>query len=143
MIIVYGQPQGKARPKFRRIGNFVSTYTPKQTKEYEKQIADAWEEQTGDFEISHTFYKAEMPLAMTIKAYYEIPKSFSKTKRQQALNSNIRPLVKPDIDNIIKVVADALNEVAYADDKQIVKIICAKYYSEEPRIEVDIKEIKD
>ncbi len=56
-----------------------------------------------------------------IKAYYRIPKSDSKNKRQLKLDGKIRPNKKPDVDNIIKAVLDALNGVAYTDDAAIVE----------------------
>lgn len=49
---------------------------------------------------------------------------------------------KPDADNIIKIIADALNGVAYNDDKQIVMCSCGKYYTDgEPFVCVYIQEI--
>lgn len=57
------------------------------------------------------------------------------------IDKHIRPTKKPDLDNIMKCVTDALNEIAYQDDKQIVSASIEKYYSEEPRVEVAIMEI--
>lgn len=50
---------------------------------------------------------------------------------------------KPDIDNIAKVVCDALNGVAYKDDKQIVSLKLAKRYGSLPMVVIDINEIKE
>ena len=50
-------------------------------------------------------------------------------------NGDIMPTVKPDADNCIKLVADALNWVAWYDDKQIIYAVCMKYYEEEGVIE--------
>ena len=41
MFTVEGTPVGKGRPKFARRGNFVSTYTPTKTRDYETLIAEA------------------------------------------------------------------------------------------------------
>ena len=43
---------------------------------------------------------------------------------------DLRPDKKPDMDNILKAVLDALNKVAYEDDKQVVELIGRKYYTE-------------
>jgi Holliday junction resolvase RusA-like endonuclease len=51
----------------------------------------------------------------------------------------IRPVKKPDVDNIIKVVADSLNQVAYRDDADLVKVSLEKFYGRQPRIEVEIE----
>ena len=45
-----------------------------------------------------------------------------------------------DMDNIIKIIADALNQIAYKDDSQIVDTTIQKYYSDNPRVIVMIKE---
>lgn len=55
----------------------------------------------------------------------------------------IRPTKKPDADNIAKVVLDALNNICYKDDTQVVELIVNKYYSLEPRVEVIIKDVED
>lgn len=54
----------------------------------------------------------------------------------------IFPTKKPDIDNVIKVIADALNGVAYDDDKQIIDVSARKVYSETPRVDVRIRIIE-
>lgn len=55
------------------------------------------------------------------------------------LDGQIRPTKKPDSDNILKAVADALNQVAYRDDKQIVDTQVRKFYSETPRTVISIR----
>lgn len=58
------------------------------------------------------------------------------------VKNKIYPTKKPDVDNIIKIIADALNGVAYNDDKQIVMCSCGKYYTDaEPFVCVYIQEI--
>ena len=75
---------------------------------------------------------------MELKIFMYIPKSTSQKKLTQMINREIRPTKKPDIDNIVKVVADALNGIAYADDKQIVSLVVEKYYSVRPRVEIGV-----
>ena len=50
---------------------------------------------------------------------------------------------KSDLDNIVKAVADALNEIAYHDDSSICELHAAKYYSDQPRVEVKLWEISN
>ena len=57
------------------------------------------------------------------------------------IKGEILPTKKPDIDNIMKVVLDALNGVAYFDDKQVCKVNFIKMYSEEPRLKILIRKI--
>ena len=83
----------------------------------------------------------EKLLAIEIKAFYPIPKSSTKKQRLAIEQGAVRPQTKPDCDNIIKGVLDALNGVAYYDDKQVVCVSCNKYYSENGRLEITMKEI--
>ena len=48
----------------------------------------------------------------------------------------IRPTVKPDWDNIGKIISDALNGIAYKDDAQVVSCTVEKRYSNTPCVEV-------
>ena len=86
-------------------------------------------------------FGADEELRATIIAYYPIAKSTSKKKRQQMLAGLIRPTKKPDLDNVIKSILDALNKVAYHDDTQIVSLSVEKFYSDSPRVEVAISSI--
>lgn len=132
---VEGKPQGKARARTfynTKLGRMQSI-TPEQTKSYEELIRWKYKEAKG------AYYK-EAPLRVSICAYYPIPKSFSKAKQEDARRWRLRPTTKPDCDNIIKVVLDALNGVAYYDDKQVIEVSCSKYYAENARLEVMLVE---
>ncbi len=134
---VLGEPQGKGRPKFSRQGGFVKTYTPDKTVLYENLIRTEYLRQCPGLRFAD-----KEPLVMHIKAYYSISVSVSQ-KRQAAMESGlIRPVKKPDVDNIIKVVADSLNQVAYRDDADLVKVELEKFYSRQPRIEVEIRSLE-
>lgn len=136
-IIVKGQPQGKLRARHGKNAQTgkAQTYTPAKTKEYEGRIAWQYKAQRGQF-------FGERYVRLGILAFYEIPKSYPKYKKQQAREGELRPSVKPDADNIVKAVADALNGVAYTDDTQVVEVLCKKYYAADdcPRIEIYIEE---
>ena len=120
-FIVDGKPQGKQRPRFSRISKTV--YTPNKTAKYEKQIAKAYTDSGGRY-IPKGCY-----VSVTVHAFFPVPKSYSKKRREDCLERVLRPDKKPDMDNILKVVLDALNEVAYEDDKQVVELIGRKYYT--------------
>ena len=133
---VWGEPKGKGRPRFTRVGNYTKTYTPQETVSYENLVKIEYRNQCGGAK----FEKAEM-LDMRIFAYYKIPKSVSRKKHQQMLEKQIRPTKKPDMDNIVKIIADSLNDIAYYDDSQIVDTEIHKYYSDHPRVEIVIQNI--
>ena len=48
--------------------------------------------------------------------------------------------MKPDLDNVLKAVLDAMNDVVYVDDSQVVNMVAHKRYSAQPRIEVYVNE---
>lgn len=125
---VLGNPMGKQRARTLRNGH---SYTPEKTVNYETLIK---------LSCPKLYAPLVGALNLAVIAYYPIPKSFSKTKREQALQGHIRPLVKPDIDNVIKIVCDALNGIAYKDDTQISTVWATKKYGEQPKIIIQITE---
>lgn len=130
-----GEPKGKGRPRFTRTGH---AYTPQETAEYEERVRLAYKAKYKD----EPFAKG-VPLKMEIAAYFTPPKRTSKTKRAAMLNHDLRPMKKPDGDNIIKIIADALNGVAYYDDAQLVEVKIGKFYSEEPKVFVILTEVDE
>ena len=131
---VLGPPQGKARAKTVRLKNGAShSYTPDNTVLYENLIVTEYRRQCGK-----TKFPDHEMLDMRIIAYYPIPASASKKKQRQMETGEIRPTKKPDMDNIVKVISDALNKVAFRDDSQIVDCQIRKFYSTHPRVEVTI-----
>jgi Holliday junction resolvase RusA-like endonuclease len=134
-FVIHGIPQGKGRPRFSKRGDFVAVYTPKMTVDYERYVQNEY-----FIQCKNHRYDKGIPLAMAIDAYYQIPKSTSKTKALQMVSKDILPLVKPDLDNIVKIICDAPNDVAYHDDSQIVAVVVKKFYSLDARVEVSICE---
>ena len=139
---VYGEPKAKGRPRVsaRKSGDgertFARAYTPKQTVIYENQVKLEYENQCGSYK-----FPDDAMLDVRIFAYYGIPKSTSRKKRELKLAGKIRPTKKPDFDNIAKIICDSLNGIAYQDDKLIVDGMFRKFYSEQPRVEVKILQI--
>ena len=131
--MVYGEPNGKGRPRFSKTTG--RTYTPKQTVTYENLVKTEYKLQCSDIKFSD-----HAMLDVRVIAYYAIPKSASKKNRQAMLDHKIRPTKKPDFDNIGKVICDALNNIAYRDDAQIVDAQVRKFYSDRPRVVVCIQE---
>jgi len=125
---VPGQPFGKQRP---RVAGRIA-YTPRETKAHEQQVIGAYFAQTD----KRKFLRPEI----RIKAYYGVPVSASKKRKAAMLAGAIRPQVKPDLDNVAKLVMDALDEIAYEDDKDVVFLSVEKFYSDDPRLEVEIRE---
>ena len=114
---VPGKIIGKQRPVVTK----THTFTPKKSVNAESKIA-LFAQNAG---VECT----DRPIKLGITAFFAIPKSFSKKKKQLALDNEIRPTKYPDWDNIGKTVADALNGIAYHDDKQVVDGFVRKVYT--------------
>lgn len=82
---------------------------------------------------------SEIEVSMKIIAYFKPPASKSKKLREQLIENEIGYMHKPDTDNIAKIIADALNGVAYKDDNQITNLEVIKMYGNEDKVEVEIK----
>jgi Holliday junction resolvase RusA-like endonuclease len=76
-----------------------------------------------------------------VEIYVTPPVSWSKKKRTAALDGVIRPTTKPDIDNVIKGIFDAINDIVFLDDKQVVSLLVSKLYAEQARVVVRAYEI--
>lgn len=127
-----GDIVGKARPRMNtRTGK---AYTPTNTKLYEYSLRQ-W------FIREYPYFKPiESRVKVSIIAYFDIPKSTSKKKEAEMLIGNISPTKKPDSDNIIKIVLDAMNKFAFKDDTQVTKLEIEKRYDKTPRIYIKIEE---
>ena len=132
-FVIQGKAQAKQRPRFNT--HTGRTYTPNKTINYENWVKIWYLEKYKDKELM------DKPLRVTIRAFLEIPKSTSKKKKQQMLDNEILPMVKPDTDNIAKSILDSLNGIAYKDDKQVAELIVYKFYNDTPYVNVTIEEI--
>lgn len=122
-----GEPGAKGRPKFCKGG---WAYTPAKTASYENLV-----------KLSYDGPMHEGPLQVDIKAYFKIPKSTTKKNFLLMVSQMILPTKRPDWDNIGKIICDALNDIAYHDDSQVIDGRVRKYYSEEPRVDIEIWEV--
>lgn len=135
-FIIYGDPYGKVNMRPVTFNGHQSLVQPRQNTNYMSLVRDAWFKEHGDFKFND-----DAALVLVIEAYYSIPKSVSKKKRESMLCGIIRPTKKPDCDNISKVICDSLNKIAFRDDSAIVHLLVKKFYGETPRVEVGIGEL--
>lgn len=131
-ITVPGEPVGKGRPRVTVRGGHAHGYTPAKTAQYERAVRQA-------YNLSYCGADAlTTPVELQITAYMPIPESWPRSKKAAALAEVILPTVKPDADNIGKIICDALNGVAYQDDKQIIALKVKKLYGAWPHVDVEI-----
>ena len=130
---VIGDIKGKARP---RVNTYTcKAYTPTNTKDYELLVKQY-------FKIKYPRYVAlENRIKVTINAYFKVPKTTTKKDIALIEEGKLSPTKKPDIDNIVKIILDSLNGIAFKDDNQITKIEVEKLYTfEDERVYVKIEE---
>lgn len=121
-----GAVVAKQRPRLSKNG---CVYTPNKTKVFE---------QICKLSYGNRYYFEKENIAIRILFKFEVPKSYSKKKRQEALEGKIRPS-KADIDNYIKSVLDGLNKVAYEDDRAICSIYAEKIFAIKSETLVEIE----
>ncbi len=134
---IYGDPKPKRRHRSRmaksRSGKpFVMQYPDKDGVSEENYIKLA---------ASQHFKEPILTGAISLELVFgcKIPKSWSKKKTEEAQNGFIRHISKPDLDNLIKAVKDALNGIIWQDDSQVFNIIADKVYVDKPRTWIKIK----
>ena len=135
-LTVYGNPVAQGRPRFSRQGGFVRTYDPEKSKAYKSLIRLELQPLLS----RPDFVPVDRDCRLRLKVYRAIPNSFSKKKRQEAVDGRIRPTTKPDTDNYVKGVLDALNGTVLKDDSVVCEIHAVKLYSDRPRIEIVLEE---
>lgn len=132
---VYGEPVAQGRPKFTTVNGHAKAYDPEKSRNYKEIVR-----------LEALKVRPEIPLegalSLTVKAYRSIPKSFSKKKAEAAKRGELRPVTKPDLDNLIKGVKDSLKTIIWRDDSQVVDFgNSGKWYSDVPRVEITVRAV--
>lgn len=127
------RPKSKARPRMSKSGH---VYTPKDTVQYEKLIADEWTAQNPHPPFSN-------PVSVRMIFCFKRPKSHYNSKG--VLKTDVPKFYTntPDIDNIEKSILDGLNGVAYVDDKLIWQKTGYKMWGDNDGVHIYIRENKE
>lgn len=131
-IFVPGEPVAKARPGRNKHG---FRYKPTKGRKYEQSIAELVKLQMI------TRNPTKSPVSLDLVLLFEIPKSWPNWKREAAQSQQIAHTSKPDADNVVKSIKDALNKIVYEDDAQVTDIKVLKLYSDSPGVLIDVKEL--
>ena len=123
-------PIAKGRPRFGK----GRVWTPQKTSAFEKSLG--WQAKAA--------MRGKAPLggslAVSVDAHFPVPQAWSKRDRAAALIGEIRPKGRPDADNVLKCL-DALNNIVWLDDAQIVDADIHKYYSDTPSLHIEVTEL--
>ena len=128
---VPGKPQGKGRPRASVMGGHARLRTPQETVQYENWIKLCYQRTANNTRFA-------APVILEVLALFEVPQSYPKKKAMLCTQNITRPTCKPDMDNIVKAVADALNGVAYKDDSGIVETHVYKRYGPQAMLRVKL-----
>lgn len=130
---VPGRIVGKGRPRFTVVAGHARAYTPAKTRNSEAVIRDlAAAAMAGASPISAAVH-------LEVRIYLIPAKSWSKRKRTEAQHVT----GKPDIDNLLKTVADALNGIVYIDDALVSAATIQRLYTTDgpERVEIGVSEL--
>ena len=125
-ITVNGIPVAKGRPRFAMTRRGMRTYTPDRTVAAENEIVAAALKQWKGPPL-------EGPVKLLIVFLMPRPKRMAKSA------SWLYHVKKPDCDNLVKTVCDALNGIAWKDDSQVCRLTAEKCYSDVPRTTITVE----
>lgn len=128
-FVIYLLPKATPRPRHNGKRNIFYVSGAKDNKDIFKRIISDY----GDIGIITT------PCKFTCISYMPIPKSMSAKERILAEKGLIRPISKPDWDNLGKTYSDMIQGTLLLDDSLIVEGVSKKFYSFKPRIEIHIE----
>lgn len=144
-IVLFEEPEGAKRPRFRLINrknfanqaiknpNFVHVYIPNAKADHTHMRRLCEQELV---ELSNLICT---PCMIEHRTYHKIPSSFSITDTFLSEIGLIRPVTKPDWDNIGKKYSDMANHNIWLDDSFVIRGVVDKFYSVLPRVEISIK----
>lgn len=143
-LVLYQLPEGAKRPRGRvcrtnyvkmaeKHPNLVHVYSPgaKEDNLEMRRIVGS--------ELHDLSKLICTPIILTYNSYIQTPKSWNVNCKFTSEIGLDRPIFKPDWDNIGKKYSDMSNLTIWLDDALVISGKVNKYYSELPKIEIDIK----
>lgn len=145
-VILYEEPEGAPRPRARYVTKtnltsmarsnpgFIQIYslTGAADQSYMKRLITEEEMLKVDYLIT-------TPCSVRYEAYFKTPKAFNAVDTYLAELGMIRPITKPDFDNLEKKYSDMYNGNVWLDDSLVIDSSMAKYYSILPRVEISLR----
>ena len=127
-LLIPGNPVPQGRPRACIRGKHASVYEDAKSKDWKKTIAVHAVTQLkyiDGYELIDTAIKLRVEFRLLR------PKSVSVKKRPD-------PITRPDLDNLIKAVKDALTGVLWRDDSQIIELEAKKVYNNPPGVDIKV-----
>ena len=135
-LVVTGEPVAQGRPKFSTIGGHPRAVDPAKSREYKHIVSVMARQKMAELGMT----PMEGPLRLHVHVFRVPPKSMGKKRSAEACSLSKGITTKPDLDNYIKLVSDALNGVVFLDDSQVVAIEATKRYGKMPGMIITVTE---
>lgn len=143
-VVLYEEPEGTPRPRARFINK---TNLAQSAKKYPGFIQVYSITGKSDRDFMHKLISENdfarlngmliyTPCCVDYSVYLKTPFSFNSIDTYLAELGCIRPICKPDFDNMEKKYADMYNGNIWADDSLVIEASIHKYYSILPRVEI-------
>lgn len=134
-LVVLGDPKAQGRPRATKMGKFIHIYDDPKSKKAKDRLCDIIESKAPEQLL-------DCPLQVDLWFYMPRPKGHYGTGRNEGKLKDWAPTMhtkKPDIDNLRKLVMDAMTGIFWRDDSLVCKGFTVKEYSEKPRTKICIK----
>lgn len=128
-----GTPRGQGRPRATARGGFAKVYKADKDRSYERSVGQIAKAAMGG---APPF---EGPLSVSLRFRLQPPKSMTKRQRAAVLAGEEAYAGAYDIDNLVKSILDGCNKIAFADDKQVVRLFATKIAHERAGVDVRIE----
>ena len=129
---IYLLPKATPRPRHNMLRNTFYVSGAKDNKDiFKKYILNV------DVDMITT------PCKFYCTSYLPIPSSMGNDEKILAELGLIRPISKPDFDNLAKTYADMIQGTLLFDDALIIEGVSKKFYSTKPRIEIRIQYMEE
>lgn len=144
-LVLYQLPEGTPRPRFRLVnrtnftdcalsnGQFVHVYNlyAKEDNMYMNRMVES--------EIRNLDHLICTPINVVFNIFLKTPNTFNTEDTFLSEMGLIRPIIKPDYDNLAKKYSDMSNHNIWLDDQFVISGTVNRYYSILPRIEINIR----
>lgn len=137
-IVINGNPIAQARMRLFSRGGKSACFDPQGRDKalIKRDIRQFIDENFDD-------YKFPSCPQVSFIFHMPIPKFMLASKKKYARLNQLKHTSKPDVDNLIKLYFDCINDIAIQDDSKASIGFAVKFYSEDPKTIIYIKETSE
>jgi Holliday junction resolvase RusA-like endonuclease len=132
-FVVPGDPTPWMRPRHNSRGPFTRFYN---APKHDKFMRLVRQKALAVFESSDGLWQG--PVRAKVFCLFQIPKSRPGYVKRSIRAGRTVCTNRKDVDNLAKIVLDALNDNVYVDDRQVLDLHVRKTYSDNPRLLVKL-----